>query len=234
MRNLKKNMMLCFLGMLGATLAPRARAAEWNEKTFVTFNNPVEVPGVVLPPGTYVFRLLGSPSDRNIVQIFNRHETRIYATLLAIPDYRLQPTGKTVITFEERAAGSPEAIKAWFYPGDDYGQEFVYPKVRAVELAKVNRQPVPSMPSEMSRNITQPAKTSSAPAVAALKNAPIKAVTPQQKEVEIAQALPPKPPAQQEQKRLPRTASDFPLVGLAGVLALGMGASVRLLSKKLA
>src|SRR5262245_25553237 len=93
------------------------KADAWNKKTIVTFSQPVEVPGdVVLPPGTYVFKLLDSTSNRHIVQIFNEDQTQIYATILAIPNYRLQVTGKTVITFTERAAGEPPAIRAWFYP----------------------------------------------------------------------------------------------------------------------
>ena len=82
----------------------------------------------MLPAGTYVFKLLDSQSSRNVVQIFDANQTKLYASLLAIPDYRLKRADKTVITFEERAADSPEAIQAWFYPGDDYGQQFVYPK----------------------------------------------------------------------------------------------------------
>ena len=83
-----------------------------------------------------MFKLLDSPSDRHIVQIFKRTRTKIYATILAIPNYRLKPTDKTVITFNEGSAGKPEAIRAWFYPGANWGEEFVYPKAKAVELAR--------------------------------------------------------------------------------------------------
>jgi hypothetical protein len=110
-----------------------------SKKTTVTFKIPMEIPGAsaqVLPAGVYVFRLLGSLSDRNIVQVFNKDESHIYATILAIPNFRLRATDKTVIIFAERAAGEPQAIKAWFYPGDNWGQEFVYPKSKALELAK--------------------------------------------------------------------------------------------------
>src|SRR5678815_4402666 len=79
-------------------------AQTWNKRTSVTFSGPVEIPGPeaqVLPAGTYVFRLLDSQSNRNIVQIFNKDESHLYATILAIPNYRLQPTDQTVITFSE-------------------------------------------------------------------------------------------------------------------------------------
>jgi hypothetical protein len=107
---------------------PSAKADEWNKKTVVTFNAPVEVPGKVLAEGTYVFKLADSQSDGEIVQIFTENESELITTTLAIPAYRLEPTGDTVITFEERPSGGSEAVKTWFYPGDNYGFEFKYPK----------------------------------------------------------------------------------------------------------
>ena len=112
--------------LLYGAVPPRAKADEWNRKTIVTVNAPVELPGVVLPAGTYVFQLLNSPSDRDIVEVFNQAESHIYATIMAIPDYRLEATNETIITLEERPKDSPEAIKEWFYPGDPNGLEFVY------------------------------------------------------------------------------------------------------------
>ncbi|HEY1755431.1 MAG TPA: hypothetical protein VGG72_08545 [Bryobacteraceae bacterium] len=112
-------------------MAVRATADEWDKKTTVTFNAPVEVPGTVLPAGTYVFKLLNSPSDRHIVQIYDADEKKLYATILAVPDYRLKPTDKPVLRFEERPSGQPEALEAFFYPGDNFGQQFVYPHKRA-------------------------------------------------------------------------------------------------------
>src|SRR5512141_1531188 len=136
------------LALLGAVLSPSAKADEWNRKTKITFSGPVEIPGVhlkgwgVLPAGTYVFKIVDSMSDRHIVQIFNATETQVYATILAIPNYRLKATDKTVVTFRERPAGQPEALRAWFYPGRLWGEEFVYPKAKAIELAKVTNTPV--------------------------------------------------------------------------------------------
>ena len=125
--------------------------------------------GKVLPAGAYVFKLLDSASNRNIVQIFDKDERHLYATILAIPDYRLKPTDKTVINFEELPSNSPEAIKAWFYPGDEYGQQFVYPHKRAVEIAKRTNQNVLSMRNEMADHISAPAKTASASSVKAMQ-----------------------------------------------------------------
>ena len=132
----------CCMALMTAVFLPTAKADDWNRKTTITFSGPVEIPGVhlvgwgVLPAGTYVFKILDSQSDRHIVQIFSKDEKTIYATILAIPNYRLKATDKTVITFRERPAGEPEALRAWFYPGRNWGEEFVYPKAKAMELAK--------------------------------------------------------------------------------------------------
>jgi hypothetical protein len=225
-------------------LLPPAQADEYNKKTIFTFSGPVEIPGfhgpMVLPAGTYVFKLLDSMSDRDIVQIFNKDQTHLYATILAIPDYRLTPTDKTVLTFSERAAGSPEAVKAWFYPGDLYGQEFVYPKSRAVELAKTTNEPVLSMPEETSENITKPVKTAKEAPVVALEKAPVKAERPTGEEVEIAEVVETTPPAgsaaavgEKPARKLPKTASEMPLAALCGASLIGLGLGFRLLSRRL-
>src|ERR1700748_1399273 len=144
----KAVMTMSCIALAGAALVPNARADEYNRKTVITFSGPVEIPGVhlagwgVLPAGTYVFKILDSSSDRHIVQIFNKEETTIYATILAIPNYRLKATDKTVMTFRERPAGQPEALRAWFYPGRNWGEEFVYPKAKALVLAKATQTPV--------------------------------------------------------------------------------------------
>jgi len=105
--------------------ASNAKADEWDKKTIVTFDQPVEIPGMVLPAGTYVFRRASS-TDPNVVRISGKDEKHVYATLLTIPDYRMNPADKTVITFEERDNSAPRAIKSWFYPGDTSAEEFVY------------------------------------------------------------------------------------------------------------
>ena len=222
--------------LFGATtlLAPRLPADEWNQLTKVTFSGPVEIPGQVLPAGTYTFKLLDSQSDRNIVQVFNNDQTKLYATILAIPDERLQPTGKTVITFEERAAGAPQAVEAWFYPGTEYGHEFVYPKVRAMQLAKLNNRPVASMPDNMEATTKMPTKSANEPQVMALKKAPVKAENPAGGEESLAQAFPPaaKSPATATATQLPATGSLLPLFALTGLVLVSGGLSLRLLARR--
>jgi hypothetical protein len=95
---LKASTTVCLLALLGAACATSAKADDWNKKSVVTFGGPVEIPGVhqkgwgVLPAGTYVFKLLNSENDRHIVQIFSQDEKMCIATILAIPDDRMQAT----------------------------------------------------------------------------------------------------------------------------------------------
>ena len=217
------------IGTVCMMVSNTASAQVWDKKTMVTFSAPVEIPGVgaqVLPAGTYVFRLLDSLSDRHIVQIFNKDESHVFATILAIPNYRLKATDKTVMTFAERAAGDPQAIRAWFYPGDNSGQEFVYPRKRAVELARITNQPVLYIPDEVAPNIVAPVKTPAEPPVIALKEAPVKAVKPTGEDVAIAEVVVP-PPVQTAS--LPKTASNLPLLALIGLLFMAAGFSLKAL-----
>jgi hypothetical protein len=232
MNKFRVGAMIFGLALLALAFPPGTKADEWNKKTTVSFNVPVEIPGVgaqILPAGTYVFKLLDSQSDRHIVQIFNERGDHVYATILAIPNYRLKATDKTVITFRERAAGEPEAIRAWFYPGNSWGQEFVYPKKRAIELAKTTNLPVLAMPTELETNLTLPVTSLDEPPVIALKAAPIEAVKPTGEVVPIAEVVE-APPVQtaavqtpEPEKSLPKTASPLPLLGLIGIVSLGAG-----------
>jgi hypothetical protein len=133
---------------LAAFVAPPAHADEYNKLTYLTFSGPVQIPGATLAPGTYMFKLADSMSDRHIVQVFDKAGTKLYATLLAIPDQRLDTPEKNVVLFGERPAGTPQAVKAWWYPGNSIGDEFVYPKSQAMKLARANHEPVLSMPDE--------------------------------------------------------------------------------------
>ena len=216
----------CCLALMGAALTTIARADAYNEKTVITFSGPVEIPGVhlkgwgVLPAGTYVFKLVDSQSDRHIVQIFSADEKTVYATILAIPNYRLKVTGKTVITFRERPAGEPEALRAWFYPGKNWGEEFVYPKAIAIEIAKSTGTAVLFTPAEVAVEVSEPIKPADEVVVAQLRTVPVQAFQPTGEEVELAQVVTPPPPAELIASNLPATASQLPLIALLGLLAL--------------
>jgi hypothetical protein len=193
------------------------RADEHDKKTVITLSQPFEIPGgQILPAGTYTFVLFDSPSDRNIVRIFNADGTKLFATILAINNFRLTATGKTVLSFSERPGDAPDALKAWFYPNNNWGQEFVYPKQRAIELATAEKEPVPAL------------TTDTLPVEAELKTAPIIAITPDQQEVPVATVIQTAPlvaentaPAELSQPaQLPKTASMLPLMALLGVASL--------------
>src|ERR1700737_3727840 len=224
MKFVKALLCLLAIAMFGATVLSSARADTWNKKTLVTFSQAVEVPGKVLPAGTYTFQLLDSPSDRHIVQIFNADGSQIITTILAINNYRLLPTGATVMKFGERPGDSPEALRAWFYPGDNFGQEFVYPKVRAIQLAQTTNVIVPAVAVDTIDDN-------------AIKTVPIVAVTPDQKEVEVStviQTTPPVTPAPaavKETEELPQTASSMPLIALLGGLSISLALGLKLFLK---
>jgi len=227
---------LCGIGLAAGVVVFRAQADQWDKRTILTVDQPIQVRDTYLPAGTYVLKLLNSSSDRHIVQIFNGDQSHIIDTVLAIPNYRLEPTGKSQFRFWETPPGSAKALRAWFYPGDNYGQEFPYPKhLRQVETAAVSvpaPRPLIAEPSQQTATprqeetpITQPAQPT----------------TPEpQQPVEVAQAAPPPqtpaatpppqapPPPEPIPERLPKTASPYPMIGLAGLVSLALYGLIRL------
>jgi LPXTG-motif cell wall-anchored protein len=223
--------MCCGIGLVAGVLAFRAQADPWDKKTILTVNKTFQVQDRVLPAGTYVFKLLDSPSNRHVVQIFNQDQSHIIDTILAIPNYRLQPTGHSRFLFYETPPGAAPALHAWFYPGDNFGQEFRYPKHLAM-LETVQQ-------TESSR-ITKQAEETKQEETAEAAPPPPPAPVEEKKEeerTEIAQAAPPPAPAPAPEaapapvetpKQLPKTASPFPLIGLGGLLSMGLGGLLRL------
>jgi hypothetical protein len=140
-----------------AFVAPAAHADEWNKKTILTFSGAVQVPGATLPAGSYVFKLADIPGNRHVVQVFDKDEKKIYTTILAIPNDRLDPTDNPVVLFSERASGSAQAIKVWYYPGDRIGDEFVYPKSQAMKIAKETHQRVLAYNDDSNEAVTNTA-----------------------------------------------------------------------------
>jgi len=231
--------------LIASVMAPISNAQNGDRKTIVKFSEPIEIPGgVVLPPGTYFFKLLNQDSGRWIVQIFDENQTKTFATLITIQDFRYHPTEKVVMTFSERADGAPPAIKEWFFPGERSGRAFVYPKTRAIELAKVTNEPVLAMPVEAAMYITSPVVAATDAPVVALEQAPVVAVTPAGEEVPVATVVQePKPEAVQETPApvtaitdlpLPHTASSTPLIALGGLLAIGAAIGLAAIAKRAA
>ena len=195
--------------LIAFTLAPIAKADGWDKETVVTFSNPVEVPGQVLSAGTYVFKLADTQSDRHVVQIFTE-DRKLLATILAVPDYRLEPTEKTMISLEERPSGSPEAVGSWFYPGDNHGFKFVYP--RSTTQLAANPQPATPAPA--------PAEATAPPTPPSEREA---VVSKAQEEPQVATQETPVQSVESVPASLPKTAGNFmalPLLGF-GLLAGG-------------
>ena len=247
MKHLKTLLLIgCFL-FLGVTLmTPKALAGESNQKTVLNFEQPVQLPGVVLPAGTYIFKLVSLTTDRDVVQVLSPDETKVFATIMTVPSFKENATEDTLVVFEERSAGEPQAIKEWFFPDRRYGHEFIYSKKAPSELAKA--EPASS---------TQPSE-SSAPAFADEKYEP----TMQSEEGDYMNLLHQKQmpeiaesnqqtdinnPAEnsesnwekpQEQapvqsamaRELPRTASHLPLVFLSGILLVAFSFALRFTS----
>jgi LPXTG cell wall anchor motif len=220
-------------------VAPWADADQWNKKTILTINHSLQIPGTVLQPGKYVVKLADSASNRHIVQVFNEDESRLVATILAIPNSRLKPTGATEFSFWETPKGTPPALRSWFYPGDNFGQEFAYPKREAAALSAAVKETVRAISDEEQASLSQ---------------TPPPAVTPaSDKPAQVAEARPPAPPAPgpvaakparpaeppqpvpepTKAAQLPKTASPFPLIAIAGLLSAGAGLGIRALRRRL-
>ena len=117
-------------------------ADEWDQSTKLTFGKPIEIPGQILPAGTYLFKLADT-GNRNVVQVFNADGTRLYGTLQTISTERRDPTDDVAVTLAEQPNGRPDALMKWFYPGDTTGHEFLYPKQEEQQLAQYQQQTVP-------------------------------------------------------------------------------------------
>ena len=244
---------VAFAGCISFALLPSLQADDWNKKTTLTVNEPLQVPScctpdhtVTLQPGEYVMVLLDSLSDRHIVRIFDKDQQHVMTTILAIPNYRLQPTGKTVFQYWEVPAGQPKALRAWFYPGDNFGQEFAYAKQTAVQIAAFVKVPVPAIAVETSGEED-------------LKSAPIVAVDQSGKTTELVATLPERvsdaalrpaihlEPLQEQTadratpvavetpapaETLPHTASAMPLIGLVGLVSLALFGTLQIASRR--
>jgi hypothetical protein len=219
------------VALLAAAVTPLANADQWDKKTTITIDEPVEVPAccnaehvVVLQPGTYIIALaVDNQSDRHTVRIFEKDGTTVVTTILAVPNYRIKPTGKSVFQFWETPAGQPQQMRAWFYPGDNFGQEFAYHKTKSIEIAKAAKAEVPAAVVETEQDLEV------APVLIVNEKGEERPV-----EVVVARNEPPAQPALVSQTlgasapapevptpaTLPDTASEYPLFGLIGIAAV--------------
>jgi len=233
MKHLQKFCMFAAAGVLLTGGALCVNADEWNKKTYITTSQSIEVPGAILPPGRYVFKLLDSPSNRHIVQVMNDRENHVYCTNLAISKQRMEPADKTILTFYEVPGGGPEPVRAWFYPGDLIGQEFVYPKKRMEEIrASMNRT---NTIVAVNRTETKEAEAPPPPVEEKAAETPAPTPAPAPPPVEEQQPAPaPAPaaetpaPAPAPEPAMPKTASNTVEIGILGVMCLGLAITLRI------
>ena len=223
-RRLSFALLNLFAVLVASILVPIAHAEQWDKETVVTFSNPVEVPGQVLPGGTYIFKIVNSQSDRQIVQIFTKDQRKVLATIQAVPDYRLQPTDKPVISFTERPSGEPEALRSWFYPGETYGVHFVYPKSTTEPTGNPHTEVVANAKTPA---MVPPLSEPMAPMVSQLSSPPVLPVLAKQEPEPKVLAENTGPQAMQARLTvLPQTAGNYLILPLFGLILLGTGSAI--------
>jgi hypothetical protein len=218
------------VAIIGAT---NANAQPFDKKTVIDVNQPFQIPGVTLPAGTYVMKLVDVAGSRTVVRFLNSEENTVYATILGIPDYRLEPTDQSAFSFYEAKPDTARALRSWFYPGATYGVEFVYPKAKAAEIAAASGEHV------LAAEELPPAEQET---VQNLEQEPIFAVEPDGHAAEIAEVHPETPvlaetpmiaPAEAPAlPELPKTATPLALIGLTGLLAGGMATGLRMVRRR--
>ena len=221
--------------------APFTNGDEWDKKTVVNFSGPVEIPGRVLAPGSYILKRAQIQSDRDVVQFFNADDGKLVATIMAVPDYRLEPTADTVISFEERPSGSPEAVRSWFYPGENYGLKFVYPPSNS-QLASNSQSAEPATPPMHTiasaatsdpdplpiilQQDQQQADQDPQPMASANSSAQSDEASPATQEPQLTMAEDSAAQPESLPARLPKTASNLMVLPLIGLLFLCSGVMV--------
>ncbi|HEV3217703.1 MAG TPA: hypothetical protein VGZ27_18370 [Vicinamibacterales bacterium] len=206
-----------------------------DSRTEFTFRTPVELPGTTLPPGTYVFRFADATTSKTVMQVADKASNKTYGLFLTISAQRPKASDDAELRFLETPAGTPAAVKTWWYPGNTIGREFIYPKAQARRLAMATNTTVLTTKEE---NVTSDN----------MKTAELEYVEPSGKESAVTERAEqtvaantaPAPnmdrtPVRESQsasntsnrRRLPRTDSTLPMLLLMGVTSLAGGASLR-------
>ena len=247
------------VALVGAFSSTAMAQNDTRDRTFLTFSGPVEMPGVRLDAGTYVFKLADS-SSRNVVQVWDRDEKKMIGHWLFVQNDRPEVSHDTVVMFRETAAGQTPAVQFWYYPGERTGKEFVYPKDQAIKIAARTNARVLSTEGDVrpdssvssvdaKGNVTEwkPERAPApAPQISSDRNTiqgagvspPQQARAPQpapraeaRPQGGAGRANPEPAPAPQvtRQADLPETASPLAMSGLIGLLALAGAAGIRLM-----
>jgi hypothetical protein len=215
------------LALVGMAMVTSVSAhTNLNHRTVLTFSQPIEVPGKVLPAGTYTFELHESQMNRHIVQVYDADGKKLITTFLAIPNRRLETPSETVVKFAEVAPGQPQAMRTWFYPGMTVGEEMVYSRKRATELAATANVVVPSVDDTFYDTATvDTMKTVEVVPVNPTTTQPVPVDTTPRTVTEPAPVTP--APVTTPRENLPSTASPLPLIALFGFVTLALGLALR-------
>jgi hypothetical protein len=242
---LSKLVVASTLAVLVAGIGGIARAQTSDYRTYFTFTTPITLPGVTLPAGRYLFRLADPNSSRKVISVLSADGKTPLAMLHTIPNQLMKAPQDPEIRFMETSGNMPPAIKTWWYPGKAIGYEFIYPRAQALQLAKVTSEPVLTTREETKDVVTADlARIDGAgvPAVVVVEEAPapVAAATGRAQQGEVATGgatatAAPDPRADESARstartRLPQTASSMPYVFLFGVLAMGTGIGLWLMS----
>jgi hypothetical protein len=238
----------CAVALIAA-LTPAAQAqdtAETRRLTLLTFSQPVQLPGVTLPAGTYRFEMADINNAAHTVRVLSQDGQKVFGTFSTMPSTLPQRDlndQNTLVMFAERPAGQPQAAREWYYPGRSTGEEFIYPRAQAQALANANKSSVPSA-SEDGKIVRVEPESAAAPSAAApaseraRQDDAVRPAAPAPREPAAvgtagqATSQPTAQPAQPQPapapaRTLPRTASDFRLYQLLSVLALASAVGVR-------
>jgi hypothetical protein len=228
--------------LVGAASGANAFTSTSDKRTYFTFSQPVALPGVTLPAGTYMFRLADDTTSRKVIQVANKEGTQSFAMLHTLPIYRPDAPRDPEVRFMETASGQPVAVRAWWQQGERTGYEFLYSKA---ELAALNREAAAE--SKASARIEEPAIPPDAEAGEPVAEGPISgpdvidgpgvpAEEPEQQVAQLpaSQQAPPTQGVRQETREetreaLPQTASPLALLLLGGLVSTSLG--LRLLRK---
>lgn len=210
---------LFLVGTAAAFLIPAVNADPVKKATKLAVFQPIEIPGMVLEPGNYVIKFPDPLTHADMVGFYNQDESQLVKLVRTIPSYRLEVTEKTAITFEERANGAPNAIKTWFFPGENWGREFVYAKAETLT-------PAGTPPALVEPEAALVPEANAPAAVIEAAPEPVEETAPAP--VEIAEATPPAAEAPAPIEQLPQTGSSLPLIAMLGTASLLAGVILKL------
>jgi len=220
------------LVVLVCALASGANAFTSDKRTYFTFNQPVALPGMTLPAGTYMFRIANPDTSRNVIQVANKQGTESYALLHTVQATRPDAPKDSEIRFRETAAGAPPAVGSYWYMGERTGYEFIYSKAELEALNRIAQPAAEISVTETESSVSVPAISESSDVVNGEGLPNVSAEADSQAESQIAQAQPeqsPVPAQPTTRERLPQTASPLALLLLGGMASVGFG--VKLLRK---